>query len=88
MEDEDLQIYNVKGAALRLDCSIGWIHQLVQKGLLQAYAFDDKGELVEHRYEPDKPRQGQGLLFFEDDIVKYERRFRAGKIIQDRSVKI
>ena len=81
MED-DLTIYNVRGAAHRLDCSVGWIHQLVKQKLLQAYTFDAKGELVQYAYEPGKPRQGQGLLFFEDDIVKYESTYRTVKKAQ------
>lgn len=78
--DDDLMIYNVRGAANRLDCSRGWIHQLVQKHLLQAYTFGDTGELVEHHYEPKNPRQGQGMLFFEDDIARYETSYNQKKI--------
>jgi len=51
-----MQVFNTKGAARRLGCSETWIHKLVAKGKLQAYMYDENGELV----ELSKDRKSQG----------------------------
>jgi hypothetical protein len=63
------QVLNTKGAARRLGCSETWIHKLVAKGALKAYAYDDNGELVEHM--KDTKRQGQGFYFLASDVDGY-----------------
>ncbi len=63
------QVLNTKGAARRLGCSETWVHKLVAKGALKAYAYDDTGVLVEYR--KDSKRQGQGFYFFAHDVDTY-----------------
>src|SRR5262250_2336792 len=64
------QVLNTKGAARRLGCSETWIHKLVAKGQLQAYAYNGNGELVERM--KDTKRQGQGLYFLAGDVDSYQ----------------
>jgi len=64
-----LQVLNTKGAARRLGCSETWVHKLVAKGALKAYAYDDEGVLVEYRN--DTKRQGQGFYFLVSDVDTY-----------------
>ena len=52
------QVLNTKGAARRLGCSETWVHKLVAKGALKAYAYDDTGVLVEYRKDSKRlPRK-------------------------------
>lgn len=64
-----MQVFNTNGAARRLGCSEIWIHQLMAKGKLRAYIYNEHGELVE-RTEGRKS-QGQGLYFFAPDVDRY-----------------
>ena len=61
-------IYNVVGAAHRLDVATTTIHKQVQEGRLKAYVFDDEGELVPHQKRGRAGRTGQTLLFKEQDL--------------------
>ena len=61
---------NVKGASDRLHCSKVWIHKLVSKGQLRAYAYVD-GVLME--YAPGSS-QGTPLSFREEDIDTFQKR--------------
>jgi len=65
-----VQVLNTKGAARKLGCSQTWIHKLVAKGLLKAYAYDEEGVLMEHH--SDQKRQGQGLYFLTEDLDTYQ----------------
>jgi hypothetical protein len=65
-----VQVLNTKGAARKLGCSETWIHKLVAKGLLKAYAYDEEGALREHH--SDQKRQGQGLYFLAEDLETYQ----------------
>ncbi len=65
-----VQVLNTKGAARRLGCSETWIHKLVAKGSLKAYAYDKEGVLREH--QSDQKRQGQGLYFLTEDLDAYQ----------------
>jgi len=65
-------LLNTKGAAERMQCTENWIHKLVYSGKLKAYIYDQHGVLVER--EPNTPRQGQGLYFYEKDLKAYKGR--------------
>lgn len=60
---------NTKGAAARFGCSTTWIHQLVKKGSLPAYAFNESGVLAP--IDASASLQGKDIYFKEEEIAAY-----------------
>ncbi len=61
-------MYNVVGAAHRLDVAATTIHKQVREGRLNAYVFDDEGNMILHQKRGREGRAGQTLLFKEEDL--------------------
>src|SRR5712692_9807851 len=65
------KIVNTKGAAHILGVSVQRVHKIVEAGKLQAWFYDDKGDLVQRT---EGKRQGASLFFYESDLNRYKRR--------------
>jgi hypothetical protein len=70
---QEIKMFNRRGAANYLNCSIDLIAKAVEDGRIKcAWIFDKDGKLVRRPIGPGIKKTSQGIHFFEDELKQYK----------------